>query len=111
MLGTSSSCHNKGLILNTHSNHPRFSICVLSEALPIPPHNSKKLNIETMDLSMKMVKDIPSLISHHWKNKAFNWPMIIYVTLVHSLAAAGVMRLSKCSAETLIFAFILWPIR
>jgi len=64
-----------------------------------------------MDLSMKMVKDIPSVISHHWKNKAFNWPMIIYVALVHSVAVAGAMRVSQCSAETLIFAFILWPIR
>jgi len=63
-----------------------------------------------MDLSMKMVRDIPSVISHHWKNKSLNWPMIIYISLVHAVAAAGLMRLSKCSAETLIFAFILWPI-
>jgi len=63
-----------------------------------------------MDLSMKMVRDIPSVIGYHWKNKSLNYPMIIYVSLVHAVAAAGVLRLRDCSAETLLFAFLLWPI-
>lgn len=59
---------------------------------------------------MKMVRDIPSLISHHWTNKSFNWPMMIYIGLAHALAIKGLFHLTSCSAETLIFAFVLWPI-
>ena len=64
-----------------------------------------------MDLSMKMVRDIPSVVSHHYRNKELNWPMIIYVGLVHTIATVGLFTIPKCSAETLIWSFILWPIR
>jgi len=63
-----------------------------------------------MDLSMKMVRDIPSVVSHHYRNKELNWPMIIYVGLVHTIATVGLFTIPKCSAETLIWSFILWPI-
>jgi len=63
-----------------------------------------------MDLSHKMVQDIPNLIRYHWKERSFNWPMIIYIGIVHSAALYGVSKLSQCSAETLIWAFTLWPI-
>jgi stearoyl-CoA desaturase (delta-9 desaturase) len=63
-----------------------------------------------MDLSMKMVKDIPSLISYHYHKKQLNWPMIIYISLVHVAAFVGLFKVQKCSAETLIWAFTLWPI-
>lgn len=64
-----------------------------------------------MDLSMKMFREIPSVFMHHWNNKTLNWPMIIYTSIVHSAAVAGAMRLTSCSAETLLFAFLLWPLR
>jgi hypothetical protein len=64
-----------------------------------------------MDLSYKMVQDIPKVIGHYWKERSFNWPMIIYISLVHSAALYGVAKLSLCSRETLLWAFILWPIR
>lgn len=64
-----------------------------------------------MDLSLKMVQDLPGLINYHYKEGNFNWPMIIYVSLVHITALAGVAKLTQCSAETLIWAFALWPIR
>jgi stearoyl-CoA desaturase (delta-9 desaturase) len=63
-----------------------------------------------MDLSLKMVRDIPSVVSYHWKNKSINWPMGIYISLIHVAAVAGALRLGRCSAETLMWAFILWPI-
>lgn len=63
-----------------------------------------------MDLSMKMVRDIPSVVSHHYKNKALNWPMMIYIMLVHTVAIVGLFTVHKCSAQTLIWAFTLWPI-
>jgi len=54
--------------------------------------------------------DIPSVISHHWKGRTLNWPMIIYISLVHTVATAGLFYIPKCSNETLLWAFILWPI-
>jgi stearoyl-CoA desaturase (delta-9 desaturase) len=63
-----------------------------------------------MDFSMKMVRDIPSLISYHYKEGNINWPMGIYISLVHVVATVGLFTISKCSNETLIWAFLLWPI-
>lgn len=59
---------------------------------------------------MKMFRDIPSLISHHHNENGLNWPMMIYISLVHTVAFVGLLNLPKCSAQTLIWAFILWPI-
>jgi len=63
-----------------------------------------------MDFSAKMFRDIPSLLSHHYNNGGFNIPMLIYISLVHAVAFVGLLTLPKCSPETLIWAFILWPI-
>lgn len=63
-----------------------------------------------MDLSPQMFRDIPGLVKYHWKEGNFNWPMVIYVSLVHYIAFVGVGRLTQCSAETLLWAFVLWPI-
>eukprot|EP00560_Eucampia_antarctica_P008863 CAMPEP_0197822818 /NCGR_PEP_ID=MMETSP1437-20131217/93_1 /TAXON_ID=49252 ORGANISM="Eucampia antarctica, Strain CCMP1452" /NCGR_SAMPLE_ID=MMETSP1437 /ASSEMBLY_ACC=CAM_ASM_001096 /LENGTH=325 /DNA_ID=CAMNT_0043421635 /DNA_START=159 /DNA_END=1136 /DNA_ORIENTATION=- len=57
-----------------------------------------------------MFRDIPSLVSHHYKEGNINWPMGTYVTLVHIVAIVGLFTVPKCSAETLIWAFLLWPI-
>jgi uncharacterized membrane protein YfcA len=64
-----------------------------------------------MDFSMKMWRDIPGLVSYHYKEGNVNWPMGIYVTLVHVLAAVGIAKAFDCSKETLMWAFICWPIR
>lgn len=63
-----------------------------------------------MDLSAKMFRELPSVIYHHHKEGGLNWPMIIYISLVHVVAFVGLFNISKCSAETLLWAFILWPI-
>jgi len=63
-----------------------------------------------MDLSVKMFREIPSVISYHHNGAGLNWPMLIYIGLVHTVAVVGLFTLPKCSAETLIWAFILWPI-
>lgn len=63
-----------------------------------------------MDLSIKMVKDVPSVISYHLKAGNVNWPMLIYISLVHVVALVGLLTIPKCSYETLIWAFLLWPI-
>ena len=64
-----------------------------------------------MDLSPKMFMELPGLVKHHYKEGNFNWPMIIYVSLVHYAAAVGVAKMTQCTTETLMWAFILWPIR
>lgn len=64
-----------------------------------------------MDLSMKMVRDIPKVVSHHWKEGNINWPMGIYISLVHVAAFSGLFKVMDCSRETLLWAFCLWPIR
>jgi len=63
-----------------------------------------------MDLSAKMFMDIPGLVKHHWKEGNFNWPMITYISLVHYAAAVGIAKMTQCSTETLMWAFLLWPI-
>jgi hypothetical protein len=64
-----------------------------------------------MDFSPQMFRDIPKVVSHHWKEGNFNWPMIIYISLVHVAAVAGVAKVLDCSVQTLFWAFLLWPIR
>eukprot|EP00587_Corethron_hystrix_P004489 CAMPEP_0113318620 /NCGR_PEP_ID=MMETSP0010_2-20120614/13122_1 /TAXON_ID=216773 ORGANISM="Corethron hystrix, Strain 308" /NCGR_SAMPLE_ID=MMETSP0010_2 /ASSEMBLY_ACC=CAM_ASM_000155 /LENGTH=407 /DNA_ID=CAMNT_0000175971 /DNA_START=214 /DNA_END=1435 /DNA_ORIENTATION=+ /assembly_acc=CAM_ASM_000155 len=63
-----------------------------------------------MDFSFDMFKAVPSLVREHYRNGAINWPMGIYVTLVHIAAAIGISRVTVVSKETLMWAFILWPI-
>lgn len=59
---------------------------------------------------MRMVKNIPGTISHHWKEGNINWPMGIYISLVHFAAGYGVLKSFEASYETLLWAFVLWPI-
>ena len=63
-----------------------------------------------MDLSPKMFREIPEVISYHYKNGNINWPMAIYISLVHIVALVGVFKIFDCSKETLLWAFLLWPI-
>lgn len=64
-----------------------------------------------MDLSLRMVRDIPGLVKHHYKEGNINWPMGIYISIVHMVAIAGIFAVPRCFKETLMWAFILWPIR
>lgn len=64
-----------------------------------------------MDFSMQMWKDIPKVIQHHWKEGTFNWPMVFYIGLCHVMAVIGaVCYVPKCSAETLLWAWFMWPV-
>lgn len=57
-----------------------------------------------------MLFEALNLVKTHWRNGTINWPMGIYVTLVHAVAITGILKLPQCSPETLLWAFILWPI-
>ena len=58
-----------------------------------------------------MFREIPSLISNHYKQGNINWPMLVYISLVHFVAIAGLFAIPRCSKETLLWAFVLWPVR
>jgi stearoyl-CoA desaturase (delta-9 desaturase) len=58
-----------------------------------------------------MFCDIPKVISYHYKNGNLNYPMIVYISLIHIIAVVGLTKVTSCSATTLLWAFILWPIR
>jgi len=59
---------------------------------------------------MNALGDLVSTIQYHWKERNFNWPMVLYLTLVHVAAVVGFLNISSCRWQTLIWAFILWPI-
>jgi hypothetical protein len=64
-----------------------------------------------MDFSMQMWKDVPSTVARHVKAGNVNWPMTIYIALVHVVAIIGAFQIPNCSKETLLFSVILWPLR
>ena len=45
-----------------------------------------------------------------WNMKSIRWGMASYITFAHMLGLSGLFYLSSCSAATLWFAFLLWPI-
>lgn len=61
-----------------------------------------------MDLSLSMWRGIPELVRHHVKGGTANYPMGIYITLVHILASVGVCYVRRCKPETLLFSVVLW---
>jgi stearoyl-CoA desaturase (delta-9 desaturase) len=49
-------------------------------------------------------------IKFHWKEGNFNWPMCIFLGVVHTAALFGLLTIPLCTWQTLLFAFLLWPI-
>ena len=56
-----------------------------------------------------VVGAVRNVIGHYHEGN-FNYPMIIYMTFVHYTAFLGVRALLSVSWQTLLWAFILWPI-
>ena len=50
-------------------------------------------------------------VTRHYKEGNLNWPMIIYITLAHIAGLIGLFTIGQCHKYTLLWAFILWPIR
>lgn len=63
-----------------------------------------------MDLSKEMFLEIPSLIKYHYQNGTFNGPMVAYIGVCHLLAIIGLTVVPKCSSETLLWAWFMWPL-
>ncbi len=64
-----------------------------------------------MDLSYKMFSEIPSVVRHHWNAGNINWLMTTWTTWAHAVALVGLFKIMNCKKETLVWAFLLWPIR
>ena len=47
----------------------------------------------------------------HYKAGNINWPMAIYIAVAHIAAVIGIYSIPSCNKWTLLWAFILWPIR
>lgn len=63
-----------------------------------------------MDFSYKSISNIPSVVWYHLKEGNVNWTMTIWSILMHSLTLKGLTVIPQCKPETLLFAFLLWPI-
>lgn len=57
-----------------------------------------------------IVSDAIHAWNKHYEKKDLNWPMIIYMGLVHLAAIIGVFMIPKCQKYTLLWAYLLWPI-
>lgn len=60
---------------------------------------------------MSIIHESIGKVSKHLKLGDLNWPMIIYISLAHVAATVGLFSISSCHPYTLLWAFILWPIR
>lgn len=57
------------------------------------------------------ISDSIRTVTRHYKEGNLNWPMIIYITLAHIAGIIGLFSIGQCHKYTLLWAFILWPIR
>lgn len=59
---------------------------------------------------ISLIKDTVETVTYHWANQSLNWPSAIYVTLVHIAGVVGFYEVRDCMWETLLLAFVLWPV-
>jgi cytochrome c oxidase subunit IV len=73
-------------------------------------HNQSRKFISKVT-TMFGIRESVNTVVRHYKEGNLNWPMIIYISLAHAAAIIGLFSLSQCHKYTLLWAFILWPIR
>ena len=56
------------------------------------------------------ISEAYTICKDHFMAGNLNYPMIIYIGLAHLAAGMGLFTLFSCKLQTLLFAFILWPI-
>jgi len=61
-----------------------------------------------MDFSYESITSIPSVIKHHYKAGNLNYPMGIYISLVHVVAAVGLTYVPSAKAQTIVWSYLLW---
>jgi stearoyl-CoA desaturase (delta-9 desaturase) len=65
-------------------------------------------NLELNPLTL--TKQTVEALVFHYKEGNINWPMAVYITLVHVAAVIGLSKLPGACWQTQLFALILWPI-
>ena len=63
-----------------------------------------------MDLSPQTFAGIPAVIYYHYKEGNINYVMTSFSVAVHFLAVYGLYIAPVCKQETLLWAFLLWPL-
>jgi len=63
----------------------------------------------TRQLDLNPVNWVKNVV-YHFKAGNINWPMGLYISLVHYWASFGLLRLHVVQWQTLLWAFLLWPI-
>lgn len=59
---------------------------------------------------MKMWRELPGVVWYHLKEGNINWAMTTWSMAMHYYSIKAIMILAECKKETLLFAFLLWPI-
>lgn len=70
------------------------------------PQDKRALTLNPISL----VKDTVETVRYHWAKDSFNWPGGLYITLVHIAGVVGFNTVRDCMWETLLLAFVLWPV-
>lgn len=66
------------------------------------------------ELDWNPVKNTSALAAaavHHWRAGTIHWRICVFIGSVHVAFAVGLLELSSCQWRTMLFAFVLWPIR
>jgi len=74
----------------------------------IPKFCRQVLSRETLALDRGGGRGLAGAMAYHWENKSINWPMSIYITVVHVAALVGLFAISGCMRETWLLAFVLY---
>ena len=82
-----------------------------SQSLAPSPNTRMTSLVSTMAGLVKgAVIDLPKATWHHIRQGTLNYPMTAYIVFMHYLAFCGLLRIPSCQPETLLFAFLLWPL-
>jgi stearoyl-CoA desaturase (delta-9 desaturase) len=59
--------------------------------------------------TVSMVAECVKTVARHYRAGNLNYPIIIYISLVHVAALVGLLTIQYCHRYTLMWAFALWP--
>jgi len=75
----------------------------------VSPTQQKSMSSES-ETSQSSSSSSLAVMQHHYQAGNINWPMGIFIVLVHLVALYGIYKIPSASAETLIWSFVLWPV-
>ena len=63
-----------------------------------------------MDLSLNSFLNVPSVVKRHYSEGRVNWPMVLYISLIHIVGLVSLTYVPKASYATLAWSLLLWPV-